>query len=49
LKQLGRDFSSAGYAQLAVSTVAEKEDRMLLLSDGETRRVRPKSWKLASP
>lgn len=49
LKQLGRDFSRAGYAQLAVSTVADEEDRMLLLSDGETRRVRPKSWKLASP
>lgn len=49
LKQLGRDFSSAGYAQLAVSTVEDKEDRMLLLSDGDTRRVRPKSWKLALP
>ena len=49
LKQLGRDFSSAGYAQLAVSTVADEEDRMLLLSDGETRRVRPETWKLASP
>ncbi|MBV1857843.1 MAG: hypothetical protein KUG77_05475 [Nannocystaceae bacterium] len=41
LKQLGRDFSRAGYAQLAVSTVPENEDRMLLLSDGEARVVRP--------
>lgn len=48
LKQLGRDFSSAGYAQLAVSTDAEKEDRMLLLSEGETRPVRPESWKPGS-
>ncbi len=39
LKQLGRDFSRAGYAQLAVSTVAEDEDRMLLLSDGEAQPV----------
>ncbi len=41
LKQLGRDFSNDGYAQLAVSTVADEEDRMLLLSDGKTRPVRP--------
>lgn len=46
LKQLGRDFSSPGYAQIAVSTVAQDEDRMLLLSDGETRPV-PESWTLA--
>lgn len=39
LKQLGRDFSRPGYAQLAV--VADEPDRMLLLSDGETRPFRP--------
>ncbi len=49
LKQLGRDFSNAGYAQLAVSTDADDEDRVLLLADGETRRVRPKSWRTAPP
>jgi hypothetical protein len=40
LKQLGRDFSNAGYAQLAVSTDAERGDRVLLLADGETRALR---------
>lgn len=50
LKQLGKDFSSAGHAQLAVSIAPEngEEDRMLLLSEGETQRVQPKSWTPAS-
>lgn len=39
LKQLGRDFSSDGYAQLAVSSDAEDADRMLLLFGGEAREV----------
>lgn len=47
LRQLGRDFSSAGYAQLAVSTAMQGEDRVLLLSHGEPRRVRPESGRLA--
>lgn len=46
LKQLGRDFSRTGYAQVAVSTVAENEDRMLLLTDGEARQVRTENGKL---
>lgn len=46
LKQLGRDFSRAGYAQLAVSTDADEEDRVLLLSEGEARPV-PESWRPA--
>lgn len=49
LKQLGRDFALAGYAQLAVSTASDEEDRLLLLSEGETRPVRPKTLKPASP
>ncbi len=39
LKQLGKDFSRAGYAQLVVSPVAKSEDRMLLLHDGEATPV----------
>lgn len=48
LKQLGRDFSRAGYAQVAVSRVAEEDDRVLVLSEGETRRLRPESRKFES-
>ncbi len=47
LKQLGRDFSRAGYAQLAVSTLTNNEDRVLLLSGGETKTLRPESWTAA--
>lgn len=46
LKQLGRDFSRTGYAQLAVSTVAQDEDRMLLLREGETTPFRSESRRL---
>ena len=42
LEQLGNSFSNPGYAQLAVSTVADGDDRMLLLGDGETHDLRPK-------
>jgi hypothetical protein len=49
LKRLGRDFSRPGYAQVAVSTVADDDDRVLLLSDGETRRIRPERWERALP
>lgn len=49
VKQLGRDFASAGYAQLAVSRTGDEEDRVLLLRDGETRAVRPKTWRPSSP
>ena len=45
VKQLGRDLARPGDAQLAVSTVRDREDRMLLLSDGETRGVRPRRWR----
>ena len=48
LRQLGRDFSSAGYAQIAVATDADNEDRMLLMNDGETRGVRPMRWDAAA-
>lgn len=47
LKQLGRDFSRPGYAQIAVSTAAEKADRVLVLSEGTARTVDPESWDLA--
>ena len=40
LKQLGRDFSQQGYAQLAVSRDGERPERILLLSEGETRPIR---------
>ena len=39
LKQLGKDHSRVGYAQLAVSSVAQDEDRVLLLSDGKTTEL----------
>ncbi len=39
LKQLGRDYSRPGYAQLAVSTVANSQNRMLLLRDGEATHL----------
>lgn len=45
LKQLGADSSRPGYAQLAVSTGAEEDDRMLLLSEGDARQLHPKSLK----
>jgi len=41
LKQLGQDFGRPGYAQLAVSRGAERADRVLLLSEGETRPLCP--------
>ena len=41
LKQLGRDFSQPGYAQLAVSSGGEGAERVLLLSDGEARPFCP--------
>lgn len=41
LKELGRDFSSAGHVQLAVAMVADEEPRILLLDQGETRTLRP--------
>lgn len=40
LKQLGRDFSQPGYAQLAVTSGGEGAERMLLLNDGEARPFR---------
>ncbi len=40
IKQLGKDFARAGYAQVAVSRVADETPRALVLSEGSTRELR---------
>lgn len=39
IKRLGKDFARSGYAQVAVSRVADEAERALVLSEGTTRQL----------